>query len=227
MTTPAFQRAFRRAPWNICAGRYALSGDGNCNLAGCQQSSGHDGQRSPVHKGREKLRQQMKSVGLRFVGSRWVLAWVFAAIAVTLACGSTEPEDTDVVTTRALEIVDAQGVPRIIMSTFSNGSPTLVFLDEDGDQRAWIFLADDGSPNLILSDKPKIALEDGAGNVLSILSVDQFGRASILLRGNPVLALQDRASQVRLTARLGGDGVPSIEAFDPAGEPVIDLLGTP
>lgn len=152
---------------------------------------------------------------------------VIVVIAVSLACGSAEAEDTDVVTTRALEIVDAQGVPRIIMSTFSTGSPTLVFLDENGDQRAWIFLADDGSPNLIMSDEPKIALEDGGGNVISIFSVDQFGRASILLRGNPVLAFQDGASQVRLSARLGLDGVPSIEAFDPAGELVVDLLGTP
>ena len=170
--------------------------------------------------------QLMKSRGLRLTRARWGLVWLVSTVAVSLACGSAET-GSDLISTRALEIVDAQGVPRIIMSTFSNGSPTLVFLDEDGDQRAWIFLADDGSPNLILSDKPKIALEDGAGNVLSILSVDQFGRASILLRGNPVLAFQDRASQVRLTARLGGDGVPSIEAFDPAGELVVDLLGTP
>ncbi len=171
--------------------------------------------------------QRIISVGLKLVRVRWVLVWVFAVIAVSLACSPSESEDPDVLTARTLQIVDADGTPRIIMSTFSTGSPTLVFLDQDGDERAWIFLADDGAPNLILSDQPRIALEDGAGNVLSILSVDQFGGASILLRGNPVLALQDHESKVRLSARLDTGGTPSIEAFDAQGQPVIDLIANP
>ena len=69
-----------------------------------------------------------------------------------------------------------------------------------------LFLSEDGSPNLVMVDNPRLALMDQNNEIRAVQHLDSDGQ--------PVISLRDAAGQVRSELRLGEGGSPSIRLFD-------------
>ncbi|MBM3945144.1 MAG: hypothetical protein FJ317_06605 [SAR202 cluster bacterium] len=110
--------------------------------------------------------------------------------------------------TRRLEIVDDTGAARIVLST-EGQRPSVALADGAGQIRAWLFLRDDGTPNLILINRPRFILMDHNGEIRALHSLNGTGA--------PVLSHVDAQGEVRATLRLDADGNATIDLFDATG----------
>lgn len=113
------------------------------------------------------------------------------------------------VKTQRLEIVDNNGVTRMVMTTIDGSRPSLALVDKDGKDRAWLFLSEDGSPNMILIDGARLVQMDKNGEIRFAQRLDKDGL--------PVFSLMDADGQVRTMVRLGKDGSPALGTFDAKG----------
>ena len=146
--------------------------------------------------------------------SRWWWPTVLALIALAaISCSDTgdDPQAVSSVTrTERLEIVGSDGITRAVLTTLEDGRPSLTMIDAQGRNRVWLFLSsDDGSPNLILIDKSRIVLMDGAGEIRSALRLDDTG--------SPIFSSMDANGSLRTLLRLTADGSPVTELYDQNG----------
>ena len=147
-------------------------------------------------------------------------SFVFLALGVamllTVSCSGSDDNDIkSVVRAERLEIVDGNGIPRVVLHILDGGRPSIVLRDNQGVVLSWLFLSDDGSPNLVMVDKPRLALMDQNNGIRASQHLDPDGQ--------PVISLRDAAGQVRSELRLGVDGSSSIRLFGDKGE----VLWTP
>ena len=142
-----------------------------------------------------------------------VLTLNLVMISLLLSACSGEPATggalQSTVKTKRLEIVDDAGATRIVMTTIQSGRPSLTFVDKDGKDRAWLFLSEDGSPNLILIDNPRFVQMDKNGEIRAVQRLDKDGV--------PIFSLMDSSGKIRTVIRLDNDGSPVLELFDPSG----------
>ena len=143
------------------------------------------------------------------------------AILLTASCSGTDDDDDikSVVRTERLEIVDANGIPRVVLDILDDGRPSVILLDEQGAFRSWMFLSQDGSPNLVLLGNPRFALLDQDSKVRAALHLDS--------NGQPVLTLRDVTSAVRSELSLRVDGSPILRLYDANGEVIWTPLQEP
>lgn len=148
--------------------------------------------------------------------TRWGVILAAAVVAwLTVAACSTSSSEEDpnavapVTRTEQLEIVSASGETRAIMTTLEDGRPSLTMIDEQGQDRARLFLSADRSPNLILIDGSRLVLMDGAGEIRSALRLDDSGAQ--------VFSNLDQEGRLRSLLRLAADGSPVNELYDADG----------
>lgn len=127
------------------------------------------------------------------------------------ACGGDDGTQA-VVKAKRLEIVDDAGFTRMVLTTVDGKRPSLTLADEKGNFRAWLFLSENGAPNLVLVDSPRFALLDEAGEVRSAQRLDGAGA--------PIFTQLDSAGRVRSILQLSQEGTPSIELYDTSGRPI-------
>lgn len=151
--------------------------------------------------------RRFQHLGIAFIS-------LFGALIVAVGC-SRGPEESAVgptLKTGRLEIVDAAGAPRIVLGIDDKGRPSLALSDQSGDFRAWMFLGEDGSPNLFLVNNPRFILMDAKGEIRAAQRLDGTG--------SPSFILLDGDGKIRTNLRLGEDGSPIVEFFDTSGNPV-------
>ncbi len=136
----------------------------------------------------------------------------------TPAASATPPVE-ETVRTKRLEIVDGSGITRVLITTLADGRPSLTFVDQKGRDRAWLFLGQDGAPNLVLIDNPRTALLDGNGEIRSAQYIDQDGSV--------ILSFMDTSGKLRGKISVGPDGSPHVQLLDANGAPVFLAPGTP
>ncbi len=64
-----------------------------------------------------------------------------------------EQLDVTVLRAQRVEVVDARGEPRAVMSTLQDGSPSIILSDEDGRMRAVVVLPRQGQPRMMFIDE--------------------------------------------------------------------------
>ena len=68
-------------------------------------------------------------------------------------------ENSDVITAKAVELVDASGRRRILIGTSQEGSPGIWFFDQNGKSRLNLGVYEDGNPTVVLNDDQERAVE--------------------------------------------------------------------
>jgi len=127
------------------------------------------------------------------------------------------------VVTQEIQIVDAQGHPRLLLSAKS-GAPTIQLLDANGKVGAELSLTTDGHPLVKLSNpdatKPAAALEvDDKGAHVKFDHPD--GASSYLFlnnAGGTGVVLIDTHGKRRFNAVVGADGTPRVERLGADGK---------
>ena len=137
--------------------------------------------------------------------------FVLAGLGVA-ACRSDGTQASDRLRTRSLEIVDSQGVVRMVLTTVEGGRPSVSLLDDAGNIRGNLFLGDNGAASLVLSDRPRIALLDKDSKVRLVEYLDEAG--------SPVLAEIDGQGTIRTVVNLDATGKATIGLFDGGGKSV-------
>lgn len=128
-------------------------------------------------------------------------------------------------TTQSLQIVDAEGRPRMVLSTES-GTPSFLLLREDGATGARIALDTAGRPSVSLMSPeqqgPSAALEvDDKG--AHVIFTRPGGASSYLFlnnAGGSGVVLIDPEGRRRVMVTVGSDGTARIERLDDAGVPL-------
>jgi hypothetical protein len=100
-----------------------------------------------------------------------------------------------------IALQDAQARDRLYVSHDENGRGLLIFTGDDEGHRASIGLADDG--------RPEIRLSDGQGQLAAIIYVDD---------GRPALIMYDAIGHTRASMFLDEDGGPYIMFNSAAGQ---------
>lgn len=151
--------------------------------------------------------------------SRLTMILSLAAILLVLALGGFiaferlgEARVQDIVRVKTMEITDDAGSTRAILTTVAGGQPSITLLDAAGKMRVTLFLGDNGSPSLVLSENARFALLDRNGKIRSIQYLDA--------EGVPVLAQMDPNGSIRYISSVDNSGQPSMELFDSAGKSV-------
>jgi len=109
------------------------------------------------------------SLGSGFVGG--VLA-TFLLIGSSVIAQPTAAEIPSVITAQEFRLVDTKGHPRAILDLSDAGQPYLQFKDESDTDRVWIGI----------SSETGLAVQDVDGKTRLVLSVDEEGKPSLVVR---------------------------------------------
>jgi hypothetical protein len=149
-----------------------------------------------------KLRSHLLTVLLAAAGM--ALGQQFGRMGFSLGVPAAHAQgaDDDVVSTRQLEVVDAQGRRQIIMGTGGEGTPGVWFLDHNGKTRLSLGLYGDANASLVLNDDHERAVE----------IFRTVGAAS-----DPVLVLKSEGADRVIMGLKGPKGDPGLVYFDAGG----------
>ncbi|MFA5032550.1 MAG: hypothetical protein WC614_05975 [bacterium] len=169
---------------------------------------------------------------------------VVLGIAVILFCGA-KTSNNKVIEAQEFRVVDRNGKSHAILGILRDGNPELVFWDENGQNRAALYITD-GVPGLTLRDengkqRASLCLTGGDPRLMfynenGVLSVhlsgmkedpglmlsDENGKASVILtgmNGNPGLSLFDGNGKSAAMLSIM-KGKPGLSLFDKNGNPL-------
>ncbi len=145
---------------------------------------------------------------LAAVGGGVVALSLAAALGHVLpAAEAAAPAVPGVVRAQRFELVDAAGKLRAGLEVRGAGSAGLVLYDARGTGRAWLLVADDGTPSL--------DLRDAAGKLRAGLEV--YGDD-----GSAGLTLTDAVGTGRAWLAVGADGAPVLKLLGATGPPAVE-----
>ena len=138
-----------------------------------------------------------------------------------------DPETSDTVRLKRLEVVDGDGNLRTVLSTGKDdGMPIMAMTDKDGNVRfslgvtaaggsAAAFVDEKGRTRLTLALNP-----DGSG---ALVFADPKGKTPLVMAagdGGAAVNLSDRKDVVRVSMGIEKDGTPNLRWFDADGEEI-------
>jgi hypothetical protein len=111
---------------------------------------------------------------------------IWPVVALVLFGGSA-PLTNDTIRVQRLELVDAKGAIRGVMTTADKGSPMLTFFDPQGQARAMMGFNPKGQPVLMIggSDKPGVVLIQASDGSAGVGLVDAKARSRSQMRVSP------------------------------------------
>jgi hypothetical protein len=152
---------------------------------------------------------------------QFLAGFVLAFVVFILSAWQSKTDQQENIKTRALSIVDKNGVPKIVFGapvpnpvvdgkTVERRSPAtgIIFNNSSGNERGGIGMLDDGSMNLCFDDarternclflSPKmgngLVINDANGNGRALLYLDQSNSPHLMLideQGHPLVSLPD------------------------------------
>lgn len=162
------------------------------------------------------------------VGAMLVMSMAGGAVANALLPARLVAQGGDVVTASQVNIVDAAGRLRAVLSgDDALGLTSLTFYGPDGATRGTLGMDAGGAPGLRFMDAGgAVQLAASVSEVEALVTVgDQRARSAVFgsFNGTPVVGLS-HAGQARMQFELGPAGQPSVSL---QGEPSVNLLGQP
>ena len=162
------------------------------------------------------------------VGAMLVASMAGGAAANILLPARLAAQGGDVVTASQVNIVDADGRLRAVLSGGdARGVTSLTFYGPDGVTRGTLGMEADGAPGLRFMDPAgAVQLAASVSAADALVTVGEQGARGALfgsLGGTPVLGLS-HAGQARMQLELGPTGQPNLSL---QGEPTVNLLGEP
>ncbi|UCG17252.1 MAG: hypothetical protein JSV19_04315 [Phycisphaerales bacterium] len=127
---------------------------------------------------------------------RFILPAAIVLAAAIVGCGETRTQSRVemVMRANAFEVVDDQGVPRVVLRMSADGSPTIELRDKSGKARGEFKLSPDGSPSINLLDK----------------NGEVCGEFMVAVGDKPVIYFYDKSEQpIWLTPATGDIRIPT------------------
>ncbi len=135
-----------------------------------------------------------------------------------------DPKTADTVRMKRLEILDAEGNLKVVLSTSkADGVPVLAMVDDDGVVRYSLALNKDGSAAQSFADgkgKARVALAMNADGSGALMFSDSNGKTPLVLASSDKGAganFSDAEGEVRASLGVDADGTPNLRWYDEDG----------